>query len=71
MSAVSGTGPLLALALRRDRVLIPLSALALTAYSVGSAKATVALYSDAASAMKDLGSALNSPSTLTLYGEQK
>ena len=68
MSALSGTGPLLALALRRDRVLIPLSALALTAYSVGSAKATVALYSDAASAMKDLGSVLNSPSTLTLYG---
>lgn len=68
MSALSGTGPLLALALRRDRVLIPLSALALTAYSVGSAKATVALYSDAASAMKDLGSVLNSPSTLTLFG---
>lgn len=68
MSALSGTGPLLGLAVRRDRVLIPLSVLALTAYSVGSAKATVALYSDASTAMKDLGSILNSPSTLTLYG---
>ena len=68
MSALSGTGPLLRLALKRDRVLIPLSVLALSAYSVGSAKATVALYSDAATAMKDLGAVLNSPSTLTLYG---
>ncbi len=68
MNALAGTVPLLRLALRRDRVLIPLSVLALTAYSVGSAKATVALYTDAATAMKDLGSVLNSPSTLTLYG---
>ena len=46
----------------------PLSALALTAYSVGSAKATVALYSDAASAMKGPRQRSELPSTLTLYG---
>jgi ABC-2 type transport system permease protein len=68
MSALSGTGPLLGLALRRDRMLIPASVIALTIYAVGSAQATVALYADAQTAMAELGSVLNSPSTLTLYG---
>lgn len=68
MSALSGTGPLLGLALRRDRILIPASVIALTIYAVGSAQATVALYADAQTAMAELGSVLNSPSTLTLYG---
>jgi ABC-2 type transport system permease protein len=70
MSATSlrGTGILLRVAARRDRVLIPVSALALVALVVGSAQATVALYPDAASAMKDLGAVLGSPSALAMYG---
>jgi ABC-2 type transport system permease protein len=67
-TGLTGTWPLLRLAARRDRVLIPLSVLALTAYSVGSAQATVGLYADAETAMRELGSVLTSPSTLTLYG---
>lgn len=68
MSALTGTGALLRLAARRDRVLIPVSALALTALSVGSAQATVALYTDAGSAMRELGPVLTAPSTMAMYG---
>ena len=46
MSSLTGTGTLLRLAWRRDRVLIPATLLALTALSVGSAQATLALYPD-------------------------
>lgn len=68
MTGLTGIGLLLRLALRRDRVLIPVSILALTALSVGSAQATVALYPDANTAVRDLGSVLGSPSTRALYG---
>jgi len=68
VTSLTGTGALLRLAARRDRILIPVSALALTALSVGSAQATVALYPDAATAMKELGPVLASPSALALYG---
>ena len=68
MSALTGTGTLLRLAARRDRVLLTLSALALTAFSVGSAQATVELYPDAAAARRDLGAVLASPVTLAMYG---
>lgn len=68
MSEYAGTGALLRLAARRDRLLITLSALALTALSVGSAKATLDLYPDAASARASLGAVLAAPSALALYG---
>ena len=68
MSGLTGTGTLLRLAARRDRVLIPVSALALTALSVGSAQATVALYTDPETAMAELGPVLNAPSTMAMYG---
>lgn len=68
MSALTGTGTLVRLGVRRDRILVPCAALALTAFSVGSARATVALYPDPAAAMHDLGAVLTSPSTLALYG---
>ena len=58
MSELTGTGTLLRLAWRRDRVLIPVSLLALTALSVGSGQATLALYPDEASARNGLGSVL-------------
>ena len=44
MSGYAGTGALLKLALRRDRVVIPLSVLGLVALAGGSAKSTVDLY---------------------------
>lgn len=68
MSALAGTTPLILLAARRDRVLIPATAIALTAFSVGSARATVALYTDPQAAVRDLGAVLSAPSTLALYG---
>lgn len=67
-TTLTGTATLLRLAARRDRVLIPVSALALTALVVGSAQATVALYPDAESAVRDLGSVLSSPAALAMYG---
>ena len=47
MSGYAGTGALLKLALRRDRVVVPLSVLGLVALAGGSAKSTVDLYSRA------------------------
>lgn len=67
-AALAGTATLLRLAARRDRVLVLAAAIGLTAFSVGSARATVALYHDPAQAVHDLGSVLSSPSTLALYG---
>lgn len=67
-SAYAGTGQLLALAWRRDRVLIPASILGLAALSVGSAKATLELYPDLDSAQQGLGSVLLNPAVQALYG---
>jgi len=68
MSTLTGTGTLLRLAWRRDRVLIPVSLLALTALSVGSAQATLDLYPSDAAARAGLGSVLANPSILAMYG---
>lgn len=65
---LAGFAPLLRLALRRDRVLVPVSAVALAAFAVGSAKATVDLYPSAAAARAGLGSVLTSPALVALYG---
>lgn len=68
MSELTGTATLLRLAWRRDRVLIPVSLLALTALSVGSGQATLALYPDEASARNGLGSVLANPGIVAMYG---
>ena len=44
MSPYAGTRPLLALALRRDRLVVPLSVVGLVVLAGGSAKSTVDLY---------------------------
>ena len=67
MSGYAGTGALLKLALRRDRVVIPLSVLGLVVLAGGSAKSTVDLYQgqdavDAACAL------LTSPALIGMYG---
>lgn len=68
MNALTGTGTLLCLAWRRDRVLIPASLLALTALSVGSAQATIDLYPTDEAARDGLGSVLAKPSIIAMYG---
>jgi len=67
MSAYAGTGPLLKLALRRDRLVIPLSVVGLVALAGGSAKSTVDLYQgqDAIDAARAL---LASPAIVGMYG---
>ncbi|WP_353950935.1 polyketide antibiotic transporter [Knoellia sp. S7-12] len=68
MSSLTGTGILLQLAWRRDRVLIPASLLALTALSVGSAQATLELYPTDEAARVGLGAILANPSIVAMYG---
>ena len=67
MSGYAGTGALLKLALRRDRVVIPLSVLGLVVLAGGSAKSTVDLYQgqDAVDAARAL---LTSPALIGMYG---
>ena len=65
---LTGTGELLRLALRRDRVLVPASVLGLVLLSVGSAQATLALYPDDASTTAGLGGVLANPGVIALYG---
>ena len=67
MSAYAGTRPLLALALRRDRVLIPLSVLGLVALAGGSAKSTLDLYQGPA-AVEASRALLASPAIVGMYG---
>lgn len=66
--AYRGTGPLLRLAWRRDRVLIPVSVLALVALSVGSAQATLALYPTPQAAQEGLAAILANPAVSAMYG---
>lgn len=68
MSSLTGTGTLLRLAWRRDRILIPASLLALTALSVGSAQATIELYPTDEAARDGLGAVLANPSIIAMYG---
>lgn len=67
-TAYLGTGPLLRLAWRRDRVLIPICVAALAALSVGSAQATLALYPTPEAAQEGLGSILANPAVSAMYG---
>lgn len=68
MSSLTGTGTLLRFAARRDRVLIPIALVALTALSVGSAQATIGLYPSDEAAREGLGSVLSNPSFVAMYG---
>ena len=68
MTGLSGTGSLLRLAARRDRLLIPLSALGLVVVVAGSAQATVALYPDPAAALAPLRTIMANPALQALYG---
>ena len=68
MNGFAGTGALLRLAARRDRVLIPVSILVLVAFVAGSAQATIALYPDAGSALGAMGDIFKNPALVAMYG---
>ncbi len=67
-SELAGTMALFRLAWRRDRVLIPASAVGLTVLSVGSAQATLALYPTAESVQTGLADLFTNPAITALYG---
>jgi ABC-2 type transport system permease protein len=67
-SALAGTGTLVRLALRRDRIVLPVWIGIFVLIAVGSAQASVDLFPDAASRIK-AGEAINdSPALIALYG---
>lgn len=68
MTGYAGTGSLLRLALRRDRVLIPLSIAVLVLLAGGSAQATISLYPSPADAIAAAQAVNASPALLGLYG---
>jgi len=67
-SSLAGTGSLLRLAWRRDRVVIPVSVGVLVLFAVGSAQATLALYPSTASLGPAIEQIFASPSAVALYG---
>jgi ABC-2 type transport system permease protein len=68
MNGLTGTGALMRLALRRDRVLLPVSILVLVIFVAGSAQATIELYPDTATAMGAMGSIITNPALVAMYG---
>ncbi|TQM63970.1 ABC transporter permease [Humibacillus xanthopallidus] len=67
-SGLTGTTRLLRLAARRDRVLIPVSAVTLMAVVAGSAQATFDLYPDPSLASPALRETLDNPALVAIYG---
>lgn len=68
MSGYAATGTLVRLALRRDRMLVPVWVLALVALAGGSASSTIALYPDPAKAVEAARAAALSPAIVGMYG---
>ncbi|MFC7594518.1 ABC transporter permease [Terrabacter sp. GCM10028922] len=67
-SGLTGTATLLRLAARRDRVLIPVSVLALAGVVASSAQATIDLYPNPQGAIGAVRTALENPALVALYG---
>jgi ABC-2 type transport system permease protein len=68
MTGMAGTGSLVRLALRRDRVMLAIWILIFVVSAAGSASATVGLYGTAESRVHAAASINNSPSLVALYG---
>jgi polyether ionophore transport system permease protein len=68
MSGLVGTGSLVRLALRRDRVILAVWILIFVAIAAGSASATVGLYDTVQARMAAASSINNTPSLVALYG---
>ncbi len=69
MDVFAGTGHLLRLALRRDRVMLPVWAVVLAASLSLSAVATIALYPDQQGLAGAAAAANASPAVVAMYGE--
>ena len=65
---LTGTASLLRLAARRDRILVPVSALGLAAFVGMSAQATFALFPDLGSAQESMAPTLANPALVAMYG---
>lgn len=68
MTGYAGTGTMLRLALRRDRVIVPISIVFLVLLAGGSAQATVALYNEPSAAATAAKAVNASPALVGLYG---
>ena len=68
MNDFVGTGTLVRLALRRDRILIPVWILVFVISAAGSAKASIDLYSDPKSLAEAARTSNASPALVSLYG---
>jgi ABC-2 type transport system permease protein len=68
VGGLTGTTSLLRLAARRDRVLVPVSALGLAAFVAMSAQATFALFPDLRSAQASMAPTLANPALVAMYG---
>lgn len=67
-SALAGTATLVRLALRRDRVVLPVWILIFVLLAIGSAQASIDLFPDQASRVKAGEAINNSPALIALYG---
>lgn len=67
-AGMSGTIALLRLALRRDRVLVPVVVLGLATLAISSAQATLALYPTPEKVTASAGGVLTNPALLAMYG---
>ncbi|HEY9291591.1 MAG TPA: ABC transporter permease [Microlunatus sp.] len=69
MSAgLAGTGSLIRLALRRDRVVLPVSIVIFTAIAVGSAQASIAVFPTVQSRITAAESVNHAPALVAMYG---
>ncbi|GAA3568150.1 ABC transporter permease [Kribbella ginsengisoli] len=68
MNDFAGTTTLVRLALRRDRVLLPIWILVFVSMAAGSAKASIDLYPDVASRVSAANTSNSSPALVSLYG---
>jgi ABC-2 type transport system permease protein len=68
MTDFVGTGTLVRLALRRDRILIPVWILVFVTMAAGSAQASIELYPDAQSRVEAARTSNSSPALVSLYG---
>ena len=68
MSSLAGTGTLVRLALRRDRIVLPVFIVILIVMVAASASATKRVYPDSASRLQAAAAVNSTTSTLALYG---
>lgn len=68
MTAIANSGKLVRLALRRDRIVLPVWLLLFVLFAIVNAAAVVGLYPDVASRVQAAGASNSTPSLVMLYG---